>query len=68
LKPTVHYKDIGFKPEVGACAFVWPLDHQSPRVSNTREVMTSTVVRVGINGEFETKNTIYKRVPEQQRG
>ena len=63
-KPIVHYRNdkntmIG---AVGSCAFVSPIDHNhsNGRVSNTTFVITSRIVRVGDNGEFETQNTVYR--------
>jgi hypothetical protein len=41
-------------------ALVWPIDHpDQENVTNTKEVITSRVVRAMTDGEFETLNTIY---------
>ena len=60
MKPVVRYKIAYGKISVGTPAIVFPIDHPSELVSNTNPALTSTVIRVGENGEFETKNTIYK--------
>lgn len=45
---------------IGQIALCTPIDHPATRrVTNTKEVMTSRVVRKMVNGEFETQNTIY---------
>ena len=59
MKPIVHYRNK-VNAVVGLYTVVDPIDHPSPRVSNTCPVCTSRVVRVGENGEFETENTIYR--------
>jgi len=59
-KPVVHYRshpDSYLK--VGERAYVLPIDHPSPLVSNTKMVFTSRVVSLNSEG-FETMNTIYK--------
>lgn len=69
IKPIVHYKwdtyptiRIGF-PVVG----IIPVDHPvTNRVTNTKAVMTSPVLRIGPWGEFETKNTIYRALEPLQ--
>ena len=60
MKPTVHY-DASKSSfiTVGAPASVFPLDHPSPHVRNTREAITSRVIRKEDDGTFETQNTIY---------
>jgi hypothetical protein len=64
MKPVVHYKELFTKPIAGKCAMVFPIDHTNhvfgQNVSNTKPVLTSTVVATRKNGEFETLNTIYK--------
>lgn len=64
MKPVVHYRPTdGDYIHLDASARVLPLDHPSELVSNTNYVRTSLVERIGENGEFETRNTIYK--PEE---
>ena len=62
MKPVVHYviDENTFVPEVGGHAIVHPVGHISSLVSNTCSVITSQIVRKGTEGEFETRNTIYK--------
>lgn len=60
-KPIVQY--TGLATFVGIeelYAIVRPLNHPSPHVSNTTEVLTSKIVAMGDN-YFETENTIYHR-------
>lgn len=62
-KPVVLYGWEGKypNPKVGhRCIGPIPINHPSLSVSNTRPIITSLVIRVGSNGEFETENTIYK--------
>jgi hypothetical protein len=65
-KPIVHYIASPHDYIVlGHRGVVRPVDHYATeRVSNTREVLTSTVMRVqrsdGVVSEFETRNTIYR--------
>ena len=62
-KPIVRYKPTGYdNVELDKQALIAPMTHTSPYVSNTRYVITSTVVRIGENGEFETKNSIYRPI------
>lgn len=50
---------------VGSSAFVQPLDHPSPYVSNKMTVRTSRVIEVFRDGAgFETENTIYSAQKE----
>ena len=60
-KPTVHYdKSKGTKIVVGKSATVWPTDHTSELVSNTKFISTSTVLKyTKSTGVFETRNSIY---------
>jgi hypothetical protein len=44
---------------VGMPAYVFPVDHPSDLVSNTTWSLTSPVVRIGLDGEFETEHTVY---------
>lgn len=55
--PSEHDIIIRGKP-----AWVKPIDHTSPYVSNTQNVVTSKVLSIKKNGVFETLNSIY--VPE----
>ena len=61
-KKVVHYNQEKFKHIVlGQGAIVFPIDHpDDERVSNTREVFTSRVIKIFPNGDFETLNTMYK--------
>ena len=62
VKPIVHYSALLYPPMIGQSAVVVPTDHQSPLVSNTKPATTSKVVKIhGVN-EFETVNTIYRKV------
>jgi hypothetical protein len=60
-KPVVKYKPTEYdKIKLGINAFIFPMTHTSPFVSNNTHVFTSVVIRIGENGEFETKNSIYR--------
>ncbi len=60
-KKVVRYSAVILLPVVGNSAIVLPVDHpDTDRVSNRNFVITSQVVRVGLNGEFETLNTVYQ--------
>ena len=63
-KPVVLYRTNVYHtiPGIGAPAMVQPVNHPDPDglVSNTCHVLTSPIVRVGEDGEFETLNTIYR--------
>jgi len=63
-KPVVRYhKDKGESIHVGVCAFIYPIDHPSPLVSNQGMVRTSMVIGHDVmTGDFETMNTCYKAV------
>jgi hypothetical protein len=66
-KRTVHfYPDRVFvRPAIGRSAVVLPIDHDdSERVSNTKHVITSSVVKVSADGSFETQHSIY--VPQRK--
>lgn len=61
MKPTVKYivSHTNYI-KVGSPAFIQPVDHpDTVNVSNKRVVMTSPVIEWDINGNFETRNTIY---------
>ena len=59
-KPIVHYTPTAFDSIIlGFYAYVQPIDHTSPFVSNTKAVSTSRVIRIEKNGVFETANSIY---------
>ena len=64
MKPVVHYRtDVkSIIQDVGGWALIHPVDHPNPNglVSNECNVYTSEIVRRGDNGEFETRNTIYR--------
>ena len=61
-KPVVLYRMNVYHtiPGIGAPAMVAPVNHPGTEVSNTCHVLTSPIVRVGEDGEFETRNTIYR--------
>ena len=61
-KRVVLYRNNGEQRigSVGDHALVEPINHTSPLVSNTTTVLTSRIVRLGEDGEFETENTIYR--------
>lgn len=70
-KKTVHYRKdslfgLGGSPSIkfGSRAFLQTLDHPSPNVTNWPKgeghVLTSPVISIGENGDFETENTYYK--------
>jgi hypothetical protein len=60
VKPSVHFKDYLFKPEVGRACVVFPTDHPAKdRVSNKKWAITSPVVAIQQDGSFETMNTRY---------
>ena len=68
-KPVVNYRDsIHQRIELGHPAIVFPTNHYATdRVSNTKEVITSPVTSIHRDSElkvseFETFNTIYRRV------
>ena len=43
--------------------FVYPVDHTSPLVSNTKACLTSPVIFIDTeSGEFHTLNSIYKPI------
>lgn len=61
-KPTVHFDAarLTLPPVEGRRAIVWPFDHpDSERVSNTKSVLTTPVVKVNADGSFETANSLY---------
>lgn len=61
-KQQVKYHRNKFKHIVlGQPAIVFPINHpDTERVSNTREVITSKVIKMFPDGSFETLNTMYK--------
>ena len=68
-KPVVNYRDsIHERIELGKPAIVVPTNHYATdRISNTKEVITSPVVSIHRDSdlqvsEFETFNTIYRRM------
>lgn len=60
-KNDVEYNPYkGYRIVVGESAYVYPLNHPSPTVTNSTVVATSPVVSYNAStGVFETKNTIY---------
>lgn len=76
-KPTVYYCRPELAPLTrvpiagrGMSAIVFPINHQSDLVSNTKYAITSYVVARDPdfvnNGKFETENTIYSYPVEAQ--
>lgn len=62
-KKTVQYVPSDYdKIVLGQGGKVYPVDHTSVWVDNGRICYTSEIIRVEENGEFETKNSIYKPV------
>lgn len=59
-KKIVYYKELWNHPHIGFPTFVIPINHPGPNVSNTTLVKTSSIIKLGKDGEFETENTIYK--------
>lgn len=48
--------------KVGHSAYVHPVNHTSPLVSNKRFVFTSEVLEIFKDGSFETRNSFYQPV------
>ena len=66
MKPVVHYyKGSSTKIAVGYQVTLWPVDHTSPYVSNETHAITSPVQQVIGDGVFETLNTRYVPLEEQ---
>lgn len=66
MKPVVHYyKGSNTKITVGDRVSLWSVDHTSPYVSNEQYALTSRVVEVFENGVFETLNSRYVPLEEQ---
>lgn len=60
MKPVVHYVAAGWTLEVGKrISLVGVTGH--PSKAHECDAITSRVIRVGENGEFETLNTIYRK-------
>lgn len=61
MKKLVHYRHNDFESIlIGRTAIITPVDHpDSANVSNKMYVMTSPVVAIHANGDFETVNTKY---------
>ncbi len=67
MKPLVNYKYPPLvAPRKMSRAVVEPINHpgHDGLVSNTKPVLTSMVIAVHNNGEFETENTYY--APEEK--
>ena len=64
-KPTVLSRPLdgalGTALGIGHSALVFPINHPSGLVSNTKPVQTSEIVRLYEDG-FETKNTRYVNI------
>lgn len=64
-KPVVRYCILASPLVVGKGAMlIGVLDH--PAKLRGEMVCTSDVVRIGENGEFETRNTVYRYVPGEK--
>lgn len=64
MKSIAHYRQLVDRPVIGESALLLGVpDH--PKGLRGRIVATSPVVRVGEDGEFETLNTVYRRLAEQ---
>ena len=61
-KPVVFYRPVeGGRILLGKPAIVMPTNHPGPYVSNTKEIITTPVeVYDPRDGEFHTRNTIYR--------
>ena len=60
-KATVQYRPSNFPIVEGTSAWVYPVDHTSPMVSNKQIARTSRVLSYDRHtGVFETMNSIYK--------
>jgi len=66
MKAVVHYDTKKPYGMAGKRFFCHPIDHTSPLVSNTKEVLTSEVVWVHEDGSVETQNSLY--VPKVNEG
>lgn len=65
LKKVVRYSDA-CRVTIGGKALVECIDHpDSLRVSNKGISWTSTVVAIFPNGDFETLNTIYRKIANE---
>ena len=65
-KKIVHYddtKDVSLHK--GKSAWIYPVDH--PDLSNKKLAVTSVVLSVKANGEFETMNTIYRPLSQKRK-
>ena len=63
MKPIVKYDEKGFTfLELGTRAYVFA--HGHPHLG-TQRVHTSTVIAINSDGSFETLNTIYQPIGEQ---
>ncbi len=62
MKPTVLFAMPSGNPRIGSAMILHPINHpDEAHVSNTKAVLTSMVVAVTDNDNFETENSIYKR-------
>jgi hypothetical protein len=63
MKPSVVYTETVYPPAVGESAIVLGIaGHTHGLIDDVADAaITSEVVRVGEDGEFETLNTIYRR-------
>jgi len=68
-RPVVKYRPSPNDViKVGHSAFIHPINHTSPRVSNNSFVFTSMVMEVFKDGQFETMNTLYQPHLEAENG
>jgi hypothetical protein len=68
IKPIVYYDDSADSYiAVGHRAMVYPLNHESKLVSNTKAVITSFVIDYDEKtGEFETLNSKYRPIGRER--
>jgi hypothetical protein len=65
-KPIVHFSGLHSDVVVGRSAIITPCDHPSHLVTNTGPALTSLVTAISDDGEFETRNTIYRPIPNDE--
>jgi len=59
MKKIVHYRALASDIRFGAPVLLYPIDHPSDLVSNTKMARTSPVELIEEDGVFETRNTRY---------
>jgi hypothetical protein len=65
-KPVVHFSAVHSDIRIGWNAMITPCDHPSQFVTNTGAALTSPVTAIMEDGGFETLNTIYKPIPNEE--